>query len=68
VDAHPHADLLARRPLMSGNRPLHFDHRRHTGTGRGEHREEPVALGTYLLPAVSGEAGPDEPVVIGESL
>ena len=67
---HPHSysDLLAAGPLVPNKHPLHLDHRRSAGAGRGEHGEEPVALGTDLPAVVRGEAGPDDLVVIGQDL
>jgi len=68
VDAHPDADLLAGRPRVRNERPLHLDDRGHTGPRRGECREEAVTLGDNLLAVVPGQAGADQLMVGGEDL
>ena len=68
MDAHPHAQLLASRPLMGSEGPLHLDHSRDAGTRRVENGEEPVSLGADLPSLVRSQAGTDEGVVVGEDL
>jgi len=64
MDPRAHPDLGARRPRMGGKSALHFDCAAGTGTGRGEHGEKAVSLGTYFLSAVGGEGGSDHSVVL----
>ena len=68
MDAHPDADRLTVGPWVRPERPLHLDGRGHARAGRGEHREERVALGIDLPAAVRGQPGTDQPVVRGEDL
>ena len=68
MDAHPDADRLTVGPWVRPERPLHLDGRGHARAGRGEHREERVALGVDLPAAVRGQPGTDQPVVRGEDL
>ncbi len=68
VDTHPHPDVLPAGPGVCLQRLLHGDDRGQAGARRGEHGEQPVALGVHLPSAVSGQAGPDERAVIGDDL
>jgi hypothetical protein len=53
---------------VGGQGLLDLDDGREAGAGRGEDGEETVALGAHLLPVVSGQAGADEGVMIGQDL
>ena len=66
VDAHADPDVLAGGPGVGPQCALHVDRRGHAGARRREHREERVALGVHLLTVVRVQAGPDDPVVIGQ--
>ena len=68
VDAHPDPDCLTGWPRVRNERPLHLNRRSHASPRRGEYREERVALRVDLLAAMRGEAGPDQPMVVGENL
>jgi hypothetical protein len=68
VDTHPHPDVLGGGPGVALDGPLHLHRRRHALPRRGEHGEERVALGVHFLAVVSGQARPDERVMIGQDL
>jgi len=45
---------------------LHFQHRRHAATRRGEHREEPIPLRVHLAAVVRDQRRPDQRVMPGQ--
>jgi hypothetical protein len=48
---------------LAGEGPLNLGRGRHAGRRRGEGREEGVAVGTFFVPTVGLESGPDDPVM-----
>jgi hypothetical protein len=66
MQPHAHTDSLALGPPRFAQCQLHFDHRRNGATSGGEHREESIALGVDLPPAMSGKPGADQPMMVGQ--
>jgi hypothetical protein len=66
VHPHPHPNGLTHWPLVGAQLELHLDRRRRARARRGEHRKESIPLRVDLLPTVSCDTGPDQPVMVGE--
>ena len=68
MEAHPHPEVFPGGPGMGLDGPLHLHRRGHGRARGGEHGEERVALGVHFLAVVSGQAGPDKRLMLGEDL
>ena len=59
MDSHPHEGPCVVGPFGAREGPLHGDRGSHTSTGRREHGEEGVALGSLLDASEVVQACPD---------